>query len=253
VKLAGSEIHVWLAFDGEFQEEAALRGFEALLAPDERAARERLRAPGLPRQFLVTRAMLRSALSAYAPEVAAADWRFAIAEHGKPLLAPDFGATGLHFNIAHTAGLVAIAISRQPSVGVDVEYLGGRRPPLDVAPRYFSDTEARELAALAPADQPLRFYALWTLKESWLKATGEGLAGGLDRIAFSFRDLRHADGVRLSGDDPAGWRFWQAKPSDNHLLALALRGPLSEVRVRMLRAGGAQFDATETGALLAVR
>lgn len=253
MKLAGNEIHVWLAFEGEFQEEAVLRGFESLLAPDERAARERLRAPGLPRQFLLTRALLRSALSAYAPEVAAADWRFASAEHGKPALAPAFAATGLHFNIAHTAGLVAIAMSRQPAVGVDVESLGGRPPPLDVAPRYFNDAEARELAALAPADQPLRFYALWTLKESWLKATGEGLAGGLDRIAFTFGDLWHADGVRLSGDDPASWRFWQAMPSDDHLLALALRGPLPEVRVRMLRAGGARFDTTETGALLAVR
>jgi len=251
VKLAAGEIHVWLAFDREFQEEATLRGFELLLSPEERTRRQRLRAPELLRQFLVTRALLRSTLSRYAPEVAAADWRFELAAHSKPLLAPAFAATGLHFNVAHTSGLVAIAVARA-AVGVDVEYLGGRSPPLDVAPGYFTAAESRELGHLAAADQPMRFFALWTLKESWLKATGEGLAGGLDRIGFSFRDARHANGVQLGGDDPATWRFWQAMPSAEHLLALAQRSPTPDPAVRMFRASGPRLDGAETGVLLPV-
>ena len=42
----------------------------------------------------------------------------------------------------------------------------------------------------------MRFYALWTLKESWLKATGEGLAGGLDRVSFRFDERAVATAVR---------------------------------------------------------
>ena len=63
MKLARHEIHVWLAFDREIDDPEVLRAFEALLTPEELATRARLRAPHLPRQYLVTRALLRSLLS----------------------------------------------------------------------------------------------------------------------------------------------------------------------------------------------
>jgi 4'-phosphopantetheinyl transferase len=249
LKLAPHEIHVWLAFDRDFHDERTRRAFEDLLAAEERATRARLRAPGLPHQYLVTRALQRTVLSAYAPGIAAADWRFVTGEHGKPALAPDFAGSGLHFNIAHTAGLVAMAVSSQGAIGVDVEHHGARRAPLDVAPRYFTEGEARELAHLAEADRTLRFYALWTLKESWLKATGEGLAGGLDRIAFNFADAGAAIGATLAGNEPGCWRFWQAAPSHEHLLALAHCGDSTAVDARIFLTSGMGFSASDGGRL----
>jgi 4'-phosphopantetheinyl transferase len=104
-----------------------------------------------------------------------------------------------------------------------------------VAPRYFTPVEANELAQLPEEQRPTRFYALWTLKESWLKATGEGLAGGLDQVSFQFGDTRFGAGVVITGDDVARWRFWQALPSKEHLLALALRSALERVEVSLYR------------------
>jgi len=237
LNLARHEIHVWLAFDQQIDDPTVLQAFEALLTSEELAARARLRAPDLPRQYLVTRALLRSLLSAYAPGTTPLQWRFEVGENGKPVLAPPFADTGLAFNLAHTAGLVSIAFARERTLGVDVEHFRLRGPPLHVAPRYFSAEEVAALEALPPDQRVARFYALWTLKESWLKATGEGLAGGLDRVSFRFDEPRFANGVRFS-DAQAGWRFWQATPSPEHLLALALRSELDAVEVSLFRLEG---------------
>jgi len=235
LNLAPHEVHVWLAFDREVNDPATLQAFEALLSSEELATRARLSAPHRPRQYLVTRALLRSLLSAYAPGTQASQWRFEVGDNGKPALAPSFSAAGLHFNLAHTAGLVAIALAREPALGVDVEHLVPRGPPLHVAPRYFTEAEAAALAALPADQQAARFYALWTLKESWLKATGEGLAGGLDQVSFHFEDVRFASRSALPEDRCGIWRFWQAMPSPDHLLAVALCSRLEAVEVSLFR------------------
>ena len=233
MKLGAGEVHVWLAFDGEFADQQLQAG-ASVLEPAERERAAKLRVGHLPRQFLLTRTLQRSVLSVYAPQVAPQAWRFVTHEHGKPKLAPDFEALELHFNLAHTSGLVAIAVARAPLLGVDVENAGTGAAPLHLAPRYFTDEEARELAALPPARQARRFFELWTLKESWLKATGRGLAAGLGNVSFSFIDETTAR-VAMTQDDAACWRFWQAQPSEQHLLALALRAESAEVEVRMFR------------------
>lgn len=235
MKLASTEVHVWLAFDREIPDAHVMRELAAQLEPAEHERAGRLRTETLRYQFLVTRVLQRTALSAYSARVAPADWRFVNGAYGKPELAPPFAALGLHFNVAHTAGLIALALART-AVGIDVENSRARVAPLRIAPRYFSTDEARELAGLPAGEQARRFYALWTLKESWLKATGRGLAAGLDNIAFALDSEHTAARVTIANDDAAHWRFWQAQPSGEHLLALALRSEHGgAVRVRMQR------------------
>jgi 4'-phosphopantetheinyl transferase len=232
--LSAREIHVWLAFDEEFPQGKLLEELSRLLEPEEREMAARMRAPNLPRQHVVTRALHRLVMSHYAPMVAAADWRFVAPGHGKPRLSPAFAHHGLHFNIAHTSRLIAVAIARHPVLGVDVETID-RRAPLAVAPRYFTEDEARALADLPAAEQPLRFFSLWTLKESWLKATGAGLSGGLGNVSFEFAEHSRARNFWLRSGDEAEWCFWQAWPSSEHLLALAVRTGEAIERVRLFR------------------
>lgn len=235
MELAPGEIDVWLAFDREISAGRDLAELVARLEPEERERAERMRSAALRHQFLVTRALQRTALSAYSPGVAPADWRFVNGEYGKPELAAPFAALGLHFNVAHTAGLVALAVART-AVGIDVENSRARTAPLRIASHYFSADEARELEAQPAEEQIQRFFALWTLKESWLKATGRGLAAGLDNITFVLDPQHAAASVAIANDDGAPWRFWQARPSAEHVLALAARAEQGgEFRVRMQR------------------
>jgi 4'-phosphopantetheinyl transferase len=194
---------------------------EGLLSDEEAMRRDRMAFDSGRRQQLLARGLQRLVLSKYAPEFAPRDWQFVQGAAGRPELAPPFDATGLYFNVAHTAGMVALAVGRVPFIGIDVEPLD-RRVPLHVAPRYFSESEVAALQALPPEQQPRRFLRLWTLKEAYLKAVGEGLAGGLDSMTFTF-DEGGGIGFEHGGDPEADrWVFREFDPG-GFLLALAYK------------------------------
>jgi 4'-phosphopantetheinyl transferase len=224
MSLRPTDIHVWISFERS-ADEAALAALRPLLEPAELARIDKAYSEPVRQRFLASRVMQRAVLARYAPGVDPASLRFVAGEHGKPALAPAFEALGLFFNVTHTEGLVAVAISRYRDIGVDAENLYERTTALKLAHRYFSAEEARNLEALPPGEQPARFYSLWTLKESWMKATGRGLAAGLDNAAFSLDAKHQVVGLNFAAYDASDWRFWQFAPTEEHLLAVALRAP----------------------------
>lgn len=173
--------------------------------------------------FVIARALVRTTLSAYGP-TPPRDWRFETNAHGCPFVVPaQAGAPRLTFNLSHTTGLVALAVTRGRLVGVDVERVD-RVLREDVAGRHFAPDEVRDLRAL-PMDQQARaFFEYWTLKEAYIKARGLGLAIPLADFAFTLAPpeaptIRFVEGF----DDRAErWQFWQAWPTDTHRLALAV-------------------------------
>lgn len=249
--LSGAQLDVWLVFDGQ-SDDQRLREYAALLAPDEIERARKFRDEPRRRQFVVTRALTRIALSNYVAGVAPEEWRFVAGAHGKPELAPEFAPHGLYFNAAHTAGLVALAVARVPDIGVDVENLVDGHPPFAIASRYFDADEVRDLEALPIGEKRVRFYALWTLKESWLKATGRGLAAGLASISFALDAAHRARRVTFAGGVSGAWRFWQAQVSARHLLAIAVHSR-EEIDWRVSLSGTLPDAPPAPGALPAPR
>jgi 4'-phosphopantetheinyl transferase len=216
--LGWDSVELWVAFDAEFPE-ARVAEFVAALSPPETERMHRLIFPAARRQFAVTRALQRHALSSHECAIQPSDWQFRTSAEGRPSLAPPFDRTGLHFNISHTEGVVAMAVCRHARVGIDVEKLG--RAPLAVAERFFSSAEVAQLRALPAATQPRRFLELWTLKEAYLKAVGTGLAGGLGRMSFIFESAAEFRFERAEDPDAARWQF-QQYAIGAHLLGLAV-------------------------------
>jgi 4'-phosphopantetheinyl transferase len=92
-------------------------------------------------------------------------------------------------------------------VGVDVERV---RPfDMDLAERFFTPQENAFLRSAPEAERQLRFFDLWTLKESFLKAVGCGLAAPLN----SFSVLPEGADFRLEAEGYAGYRL-QRLPFD---------------------------------------
>lgn len=220
LSIAEDAVDVWLAFDQNFQAPEEQARLSTLLTPPDLERQQRLYLDTLRRQFAITRALQRQVLSEYAAGVSPAQWQFQHSAEGRPTLAPPFDRTGLHFNLAHTDGVVAMAVCRHARVGVDVEKVG--RAPLAVAERYFSPAEAAQLRALPPDAQPRRFVRLWTLKEAYLKAVGTGLAGGLGRMSFVFGTEEDFHFERADDADAARWQFHQVEIDAYHVLALAV-------------------------------
>jgi len=169
--------------------------------------------------FVAAHALLRTALSRYA-DVAPHAWRFETNRFGKPSIDPVLGYARLDFNLAHTSGLVACAISRS-AVGIDVEALDRRVDAIEIAGRFFTSGEVAWLSAGPDDQRDLRFLELWTLKEAYLKAVGVGLSHSLNTFGFTVDD-----GGAIHFDPPEGdigrWHFELHSPTDRHRLAVAI-------------------------------
>ncbi len=152
-------------------------------------------------------------------------WRYAAGEFGKPALADELSKWKLHYNISHTHGLAACAIAAH-DIGIDVER-SDRTIDLGIARDYFAPEEVQILNSAPPSQKNNIFFRFWSLKEAFIKATGEGLSRRLDSFSFSFEPLRIAfhpeQNDRQPGDDPAEWRFWELHPTNNCVAALAVR------------------------------
>jgi len=244
-------IDLWLAFYHEMADPRQLANMRELLTGDERRQEPRFYFEDDRRRYLVTRAMVRTVLSRYAA-VAPSDWVFAANAYGRPEIAnrhPD--AAGLCFNISHSRGLIALAVSRHRIVGVDVENLATREVSIGIADRFFSPLEVAELAGIPPERQQDRFFEYWTFKESYIKARGMGLSLPLDKFSFRFP---HERAVRIAidpelNDDPGRWIFSQYRPTPEFLLALCVErldgaAPLLTARKTVPTVGDEAFGMT---------
>jgi 4'-phosphopantetheinyl transferase len=219
-----NHVEVWTVRQYAPEVVARLDLYRSLLAGDEPQRAQRFFRAEDEQRFVIGRALARTMLSAFAP-VGPRDWTFVIDDHGRPVLAtlPD-GAPDLRFNLTHTDGLIACAVTIGREVGVDVESIN-RTLTHDVAERFFSPREVADLHALPAEDQPVVFFDYWTLKESYIKARGLGLALPLGQFTF-IRAPGCAPTIEFAPelhDDAASWQFAQFWPSENHRMAVAVR------------------------------
>lgn len=169
------------------------------VAEEERLAR--FTRPEAAHLFLSGRILLRRALS---ERLGCAPQEVRLAENawGKPALDPAH-RSDWQFNLSHSHGWLALALSRAGAIGVDIEYTARRNPLGKLAARYFS---RREQAWLAEVDGPAareRFFDIWTLKEGYIKAMGQGLAVTLEGFSFLEKKGRLVH-VHDSGPAPQG-------------------------------------------------
>lgn len=217
-------IDLWCAFFDEVQDCRLLERYRELLTEEERRQQARFVFPADRHRYLVTRALVRTTLSQYAP-VAPEQWSFSPNPFGRPEIANDDAASGrVSFNLSHTKSLIVLGVTCDNALGVDVENVHVRRAACEVADRFFSPVEVGALRALPPEGQHQRFFEYWTLKESYIKARGMGLSIPLDQFHFNFQGERQVS-ISLApelNDRSARWRFWQLQPSAHHLVALCV-------------------------------
>ncbi len=126
--------------------------------------------------------------------------------YGKPYLKE---RPEIQFNISHCDGLAACALHNR-TVGLDVEVI---RPFSERLVKKVLTEE--ELASLGGREMtPELFFRYWTLKESYLKARGTGLAASMREISFSWK----ADGSVESSSEE--YVFYQKCLWGKYLIAV---------------------------------
>jgi 4'-phosphopantetheinyl transferase len=153
----------------------------ALLEPYERAAQMRLLDARVGHEYFVTRMLARMALAKYLDR-APKELRFERSPHGKPELVP---RSSVRFNLSNTKGQIVCLIDEDRELGVDVEAKTRGDTILSLAKTVFAHREQEDLSRLPTSQRLHHAVKLWTLKESYIKARGKGMA--LPLTEFSFR------------------------------------------------------------------
>ncbi|MDP2562722.1 4'-phosphopantetheinyl transferase superfamily protein [Psychrobium sp. 1_MG-2023] len=221
--LLENQVDIWLVKPHHISCPNQLAYFRQQLSEQERAKVDKQYNQEGRHSALVTRALVRNVLSKYHSTIAPSDWRFGKGFNGKPFISnPN---VTLDFNLSHAQGLIAIAVSHQLELGIDVEYIKRKANTYKLAPRYFSPYENEALAQLPYQQQAIDFFNFWTLKESYIKACGDGLAIPLDHFWFkikSFDDIELGFS-ELRNDSPTQWQSFLFEPTLEHKMALTVR------------------------------
>ncbi len=166
---------------------------------------------------------MRWALSRYS-DILPHEFEFSKNSYGRPELISPPKSPDLRFNLSHTDGMAVVAVTLNQDIGVDVESIDRKNASLEIADRFFSASEVKELFQQPKSQQRQRFFEYWTLKESFIKAKGMGLSFPLDQFSLH---LLNQDDIKISfapdqDEDPDTWRFWQLKLSEQYLIALCV-------------------------------
>ena len=201
----------------------------ALLSEDERARAARFLAATDGAGYIAGRGRMREILANYAA-LSPQALQFSYGAAGKPVLVGD--GVKPHFNLSHSAGWAALAVTARHPVGIDIEAV--RSIKEEIAERFFSAGEAQAIYDLPAAEQTAAFFRCWTRKEAFVKAVGDGLSYPLAAFEVSiaaedFPDVRTIDGA--DAVELARWRLVSLEPARGLVGAIALRVDASGDRI----------------------
>jgi 4'-phosphopantetheinyl transferase len=186
--------------------------------------------------FARCRSSLRFLLSRYL-EIPPAEIRFDYQPNGKPEVAAQQNPRRLRFNVSHSAGVALIAVNAARRIGIDIEKI---RVDVDItalAEQSFSSREQVGFRALPGHLRAPAFFACWTRKESFLKATGDGLSFSLGD--FSVTTHPDLDPVleEIRGDTAARkqWILADLSVVDGYRATVAVEGSFARLKTYIYR------------------
>jgi 4'-phosphopantetheinyl transferase len=217
--LAGPMI-VWIASVRQARD--SLIFLEGSLDERDRERAARFRFAEDRERFVLGRGLLRKGLGRYLQRDAETV-ELAYTDRGRPFLADD---ETVQFSISHAHDLVAIALTAEARIGIDLEYVQSDLDFLGLAERIFSEGDLQAFRGLAQTEAPRAFYRAWTRKEAYLKARGEGIAERLRQVSVSLK-AEEVGSIR-DGQDGSGvptWRLMALPVPANYLGSVACDDP----------------------------
>ena len=180
-ELLPNQVHLWrVRLDGVGYQDERLA---AVLSVEEQERAQRFHFDQHRQRFIRTHAISRMILAKYTG-IEPARLAFGAGARGKPFLVDEHSVPC--FNLSHSGDLMILGIADNLDLGVDVEIINDQVEWKQIAANFFNAGEMEKIASLPTEIEQLRsFYRVWTLKEAYLKARGDGLAGGLEQVVVN--------------------------------------------------------------------
>ncbi len=230
-------VDVWkLCLDEPALDEPAKAGPEvSVISPDEITRARRFHFEKDRIHFTRCRCALRQLLATYLA-VRASEIRFEYLPGGKPQLAAEQNPRALQFNVSHSGSMALIAVGSEHRVGVDIEKIRSDVDTASLAERFFSVRERGGLLALPDHLRVQGFYACWTRKEAFLKATGDGLSFPLaDFSVTTHPDLDpELEGIRGNTESRKQWFLADLSVVDGYRATVAIEAAFARLETYTL-------------------
>ena len=219
----GSRVDIWRV---RLDEPAKADIDAGILSADENARANRFHFENDRIHFIRCRSALRSLLAGYL-DIPSVEIRFDYLANGKPQLAAEQNPRALQFNVSHSANMALIAVGSEGRLGVDIEKIRSDVDTATLAERFFSPRERAGLQALPDHLRVPGFYACWTRKEAFLKATADGLSFPLaDFSVTTHPDLDpELEEIRGNSDVRKQWCLKDLSVGDAYRAVVALERP----------------------------
>ena len=220
--LGPNDVHIWV-IDLTLADAGQVARYRQLLSDGEHARVQNFRFATDARAYIITHGVLRILTSVYLA-ITPSDISFVSNACGKPHLAHHlYQKLPLAFNLSHSADYALIGFTLRYAIGVDVERKSAPLTELDdLAQTVFAPDERRQYFALPATKRVDAFYAGWSRKEAYIKATGAGLSAGLARFSVTL----DADDVRVTrteGDTPDVWSLFALAIDPAYSAAVAIK------------------------------
>ena len=192
-----------------------------ILSRDERERAAHMGLADMRQAFEMARAALRSLLAVYLhrPPGTISLIREG---YGRPRLQGD---DGICFSATRSGDLAAFAFSTQTEIGIDMERRRTIANMDRVIERMFSPAEKRQLELLPPAMRQLAFFACWTRKEAYAKATGKGILTPFHEFCVDANPDEAKPAIRFEfAPADEHWTLHDLRLNDECSAALAYRG-----------------------------
>lgn len=200
----------------------ALDRLSAVLDPAEQARAARFVQPRDRRRYSAARGALRWLLGGYIGQ-APTEVQLDYGRHGKPYLIQ--AETDVRFNVAHSHETALIGVTVGVEIGVDIEHRRAVPELESIARHHFAPGEMARLLAAPPAARQAAFLRLWTRKEAFIKAVGEGLSYPLRTFEVSLETDGVANLVQVGDDakEADAWSLIHLEPAPGYVGAAAWR------------------------------
>lgn len=224
----GDEAHIWLAR----LDERKAADLAQILSDDERARAGRFRFERDRKHFIVARGFLRIILGKYlktSPE----NLRFEYNKYGKLFIADT--RSELKFNLSHSDDLALYAVTRRREIGIDLERIKKDFVEDGMIANCLTSREAEHFKTLSENRRVSFFFDCWTLKEAYLKASGEGFLIPPNQIeTSSFIDFPKNLGEEISKIQNPPFSLQKLPPIPGCKAALAIEGKEPRLRFWLL-------------------
>lgn len=218
LKLLDNQVHLWLV-NLNISNKQIAEELTNILSPDEMARADRFRFEEHKNRFIAARGFLRKIISYYL-QISSREITFKYSDRGKPELANN----NLKFNLSHSQDTALYALTNNNLIGIDLEYLRSNVECDKIAQRFFSPAESELINSLPPKQKTQTFFHFWTIKEAYLKATGEGLVGGLETVKIDLNGDAEVivKAIANNSTEANNWFFSSFIPQNDFIASVAI-------------------------------